>query len=61
MAKAISLENGGTLSWSLLSSRESDADKISGRVDNACPNLTKIGPSSSKVMRNDASGDVFFR
>ena len=43
--------NGGHLSWSLASSTPISSGRRSLRVDNVCPNLIKIGPSSSSASR----------
>src|SRR5215212_1754002 len=43
---------GLAVSWSLWSSESTPSGSMSERVERTCPNLTKVGPRSSRVRRN---------
>ena len=48
---ASSKEKGVTSSWSAFSSKTMSGGTTSGLVERSCPNLTKVGPSSSSIWR----------
>ncbi len=52
VAMATSLPNGGTRSCSFDNSSAMSTGSKSRRVDSTCPNLTKIGPNSSRARRS---------
>src|SRR5829696_2390954 len=43
---------GVAVSWSFWSSESTPSGSMSERVERTCPNLTKVGPRSSRVRRN---------
>src|SRR5918998_1027954 len=43
---------GVAVSWSFSSSESTPSGSMSERVERTCPNLTKVGPRSSRVRRN---------
>ena len=48
---ATATSSGEAWSWSFTSSRTMSSGRMSGRVLRSCPNLTKVGPSSSNISR----------
>ena len=61
LCRASSTGNGGTRSCSLASSSARSGGSRSRRVDSACPNLMKMGPSVSSASRKRSPREPLWR